>query len=100
MGSTVRELISTFHDRGDLCKDYLYNSTLAHKFWLSSIKEYVPISQGGSKWRLTRDNLQPGQLVFVGDADDIKKGAHIVWGEFIVCTLSYEMAKKLFEGPL
>ena len=65
--------ISTFHDRGDLRKDYLYNSTLAHKFWLSWIKGYLPTLQGRSKWRLTRDNLEPGQLVLVGDADDIKK---------------------------
>ena len=27
--------IGTFHDRGDLHRDYVYNANLAHKFWLS-----------------------------------------------------------------
>ena len=65
--------ISAFHDRGDLRRDYLYNSTLAHKFWLSWIKGYLPTLQGRSKWRVTRANLEPGQLVLIGDADDISK---------------------------
>ena len=63
--------ISAFHDRGDLRQDYLYNSTLAHKFWLLWMKGYLPTLQGRSKWRVHRDNLEPGQLVLVGDAEDL-----------------------------
>ena len=27
--------LSGYHDKGDLRKDYIYNATLAHRFWLS-----------------------------------------------------------------
>ena len=30
--------LSAFYDRGDLRKDFTYNSTLAHRFWLSWIR--------------------------------------------------------------
>ena len=65
--------LSAFHDRGDLRKDFTYNSTLAHRFWLSWIKGYLPTLQGRSKWRVARENLTQGQLVLVGDASDISK---------------------------
>ena len=65
--------LSAFHDRGDLRKDFTYNSTLAHRFWFSWIKGYLPTLQGRSKWRIARENLIPGQLVLVGDASDISK---------------------------
>ena len=65
--------ISAFHDRGDLRRDYLYNSTLAHKFWLAWMQGYLPTLQGRSKWRVNRDNLKIGQLVLVGDAEDLAK---------------------------
>ena len=64
---------SAFHDRGDLRKHFTYNSTLAHRFWLSWIKGYLPTLQGWSKWRVARENVTPGQLVLVGDASDISK---------------------------
>ena len=55
----------------------MYNATLAHRFWLSWIKGYLPTLQGRSKWRVTRENLSPGQLVLVGDATDIfKRGTY------------------------
>ena len=75
--------LSTFHDRGDLRRDFTYNATLAHKFWLSWVKGYLPTLQGRGKWRVTRENLAPGQLVLVGDASDFsKRGAYTVdWGE-------------------
>ena len=41
--------LSAFHDRGDLRKDFTYNSILAHRFWLSWIKEYLPTLKGRSK---------------------------------------------------
>ena len=34
--------LSAFHDRGDLRNDFTCNSTLAHRFWLSWIKGYLP----------------------------------------------------------
>ena len=63
--------IGTFHDRGDLRRDYLYNTNLAHKFWLSWVKNYLPTLQARVKWQVTKNNLVPGQLVLVGDSDDI-----------------------------
>ena len=30
---------------------------------------YLPTLQGRNKWRVTRENLKPGQLVLVGDAE-------------------------------
>ena len=69
--------LSTFHDRGDLRRDYTYNATLAHRFWLGWIKGYLPTLQRRAKWRTTKENLTPGQLVLVGDAEDItKRGAY------------------------
>ena len=46
---------------------------MAHKFWLLWIKGYLPTLQGRSKWRVQRDNLEPGLLVLVGDAEDLAK---------------------------
>ena len=37
------------------------------------MKGYLPTLQGRSKWRVHRDNLEPGQLVLVGDAEDLAK---------------------------
>ena len=34
--------ISAFHDREDLRQDYLFNSSLAHKFWLLWMQSYLP----------------------------------------------------------
>ena len=34
------------HDTGDICRDYLYNSTLAHRFWLGWMQSYLPFLQG------------------------------------------------------
>lgn len=65
--------IGTFHDRGDLRRDYLYNANLAHKFWLSWVKGYLPTLQARVKWRVAKNNLVPGQLVLVGDSDDISR---------------------------
>ena len=69
--------VSAFHDRGDLRNDYLYNATLAQKFWACWMKSYLPTLQGRSKWRTLRENLTVGQLVLVGDAEDLsKRGAY------------------------
>ena len=62
--------LRTFHDKGDLRNDYSYNATLAHKFWLSWVKEYLTNLQGCKKWRTCKENLYPGQLVLVGDSVD------------------------------
>ena len=69
--------LSAFHDRGDLRRDFLYNTTLAHKFWLCWMQGYLPALQGRNKWRVTRNNICTGQLVLVGDAEDIsRRGAY------------------------
>ena len=69
--------VGAFHNTGDLRRDYHYNAALAHKFWLCWIKGYLPTLQGRNKWRVTHENLFVGQLVLVGDADDIsKRGAY------------------------
>ena len=66
-----------FDDEGDLRKDFLYNATLAHRFWLLWMKSCVSSLQGRNKWRTVRPNLVPSQLVLVGDAEDLAhKGAY------------------------
>ena len=65
--------ISAFHDRGDLRRDYLYNVTLANKFWDSWFKGNLPTLQGRGKWRAACQNLAEGQLVLVGNAEDTNK---------------------------
>ena len=53
--------LSAFHDRGDLRKDFTYNSILAHRFWLSWIKGYLPALQRLSKRRVAQENLTCGR---------------------------------------
>ena len=66
--------VSTFYDRGDLRRDYLYNATLTQKFRGSWSKGYLPTLQRERvKWKISWENLSPGQLVLVGDADDFSK---------------------------
>ena len=65
--------VGTFHNQGDLRQDYLYNATLAQRFWESWSKGYLPTLQKRGKWRISRENLLPSQLVLVGDADDFAK---------------------------
>ena len=62
----------------EICEGiFLYNATLAHRFWLSWMQSYLPPLQGRNKWRTLKDNLVQRQLVFVGDAEDIAhKGAY------------------------
>ena len=62
-------LLCGLHDQGDLHKDYSYNSTLAHRFWLLWMKSYLPSLQCRNKWRTLQTNLKPGQLVLLGDAE-------------------------------
>ena len=68
--------LSAFHDQGDLRRDYQFNVHLAHKFWISWMKGYLPTLQGRAKWRIARQNISPGQLVLVGDANDIARRGH------------------------
>ena len=76
-GLTPYTPLGKFHDKGDLRRDYTYNATLAHKFWLSWAKGYLTNLQGRKKWRTCKENLYPGQLVLVGGSEDIsKRGAY------------------------
>ena len=74
--------ISAFHDQEDLRRDYVYNVTLAQKLWQSWIEGYLPTLQGRNKWREIRQNLTPGQLVLVADAEDICKRGTYCLGRF------------------
>ena len=49
--------VGTFHEKGDLRRDCMYNSTLAHQFWLVWIKGYLTSLQGRNKWRAVKENL-------------------------------------------
>ena len=69
--------MSAFHDRGDLRRDYEYCATLAQRFWLKWMKGYLPRLQGRNKRKTLMDNVEVGQLVLVGDAEDLtKRGAY------------------------
>ena len=69
--------LSAFHGHEELRRDYQYNVALAHKFLQAWIKGYLPTLPGHGKRRVTCQNLVPGQLVLVGDVDDIaKRGAY------------------------
>ena len=65
--------LSAFHDSGDLRRDYIYNVDLAHRFWLSWVKGYLPTLQGRGKWRSVRENISSDQLVLVRGFEDICK---------------------------
>ena len=106
-------LFGKFHDKGDLKWDYTYNATLAHKFWLSWAKRYFTNLQGRKKWRTCKENLYPGQLVLVGDSEDItKRGAfrlgriHLVHPqirngrELVRRATVAVLAKALLEDPI
>ena len=41
--------LSAFRDQGDLRRDYQFNVRLAHKFWISWMKGYLPTVQGRAK---------------------------------------------------
>ena len=69
--------LSAFHDRGNLRCDFLYNTTLAHKFWLCWMQSYLLTLQGGNKSRVTWNNIRTVQLIVVGDAEDMSmRGAY------------------------
>jgi len=41
------------------------------------MKTYIPTLQGRNKWKTLKENLVPGQLVIVGDAEDLAhRGAY------------------------
>ena len=68
---------TAFHDRRHPRRDYVYNVTLAQKFWQSWIEDYLSTLQGRHKWRDISQNPIPGQLVLVADAEDIcKRGTY------------------------
>ena len=99
--------LGAFHARGDLRRDFLHNTTLAHKFWLCWMQGYLPILQGRNKWRVTRNNICTGQLVLVGDAENISRGGanrlgrvHRVYpqwrnGKELVCRVAVAVLERL-----
>jgi len=92
--------VSAFHEKGDLRRDYVYNATLAQRFWLTWLRGYLPCLHGRNKWRTIWDNLVVGQLVLIGDVEELRKnGEPIAWGESIVCTLKSARDVKLLDVP-
>ena len=65
--------LSAFHDWEGLRRDFLYNTTLASKFCLCWMQGYLPTLQGRNKWRVTRNIICTGQLLLIGDAEDISR---------------------------
>ena len=59
------------HDRDHLRRDYRFNLDLANRFWKSWVAFHLPTLQGRNKWREIARNLQVGELVLVGDAEDV-----------------------------
>ena len=100
--------VSTFYDEGDLRRDYfsILRYTLAQRFWLLRMKDYLPCLQGRNKWRTLRKNLVVGQMVLVSDAgDSSKRGAYrmgriyrlhlkLLTGKEIVCRATVAVVKK------
>ena len=62
---------------------------------------YLPTLQGHSKWRVHRDNLEPGPLVLVVDAEDLdKRGVYRLGRIHVVHPQIRQGKKKSFAGPL
>ena len=59
------------HDHDHLRRDYRFNLDLADRFWKSWVAFYLPTLQGRNKWQEIARNLQVGELVLVGDAEDV-----------------------------
>ena len=70
-------------EKGDLRRDFMYDSTLVDKFWM---KSYLPTLQGCNKWRVLQTKLVPGQLVLLGNAETISIGEDAGLVEYIACT--------------
>ena len=67
------------HDRDHLRRDYQFNLDLADRFWKSWMGFYLPTLQISNKWPKIAKNLQVGELVLVGDAEDVAvRGKHRV----------------------
>ena len=47
------------HSKGDPRKDFMYNATLAHRFWNSWMKSYISTLQVPNKWKTLGYNLVP-----------------------------------------
>ena len=88
------------HDTGDLCRDYLYSSTLAHRFWLGWMQSYLPSLQERNKWRVLQKNLTVGQLDFLGDAEDVTYMGAYRLGRIPYLHPHIRRAKKFFAELL
>ena len=65
--------VGSVHERDHLRRDYKFCVALAERFWKDWMAFYLPTLQGRNKWRESAQNLQVGDLVLVGDAEDISK---------------------------
>ena len=73
--------VGGFHETGGIRREYSYLANLAHCFWLWWMKVYLPCLQGRNKERTLQENLTPGQLLLVGDAEDLSyRGAYRLGG--------------------
>ena len=90
--------VGGFHEKGDLRKDFLYNANMAHRFWLGWMQGYLPLLQKRNKWRTVQHNLQPGQLVLVGDSEDLSYRGLIAWVVLKNFIPKFAKGKKLSVG--
>ena len=88
------------HDQDDLRKDYLYNATLAHRFWLGWMISYLPTLQGRNTWRELNKNLVPGQLVLVGTLQIFCPRELTGWDGSTAFIRSCVAGKRSFIGQL
>ena len=91
-GFDTLSLVGTHHDRNHLRRDYRFNVALADHFWKDWVAFYLPALQGRNKWREVAENLKIGQLVMVGDAEDIGRRGHYRLGRVV------EVLPQIYRG--
>ena len=71
--------VGRVHDKDELRRDYRFNLALVDRFWHDWLDFFLPTLQGKNKWRETARNFKIGQLLLVGDKEDLlTKGKHRV----------------------
>ena len=91
-GFDTLSLVGTPHDRDHLRRNYRFNVALADHFWKDWVAFYLPALQGRNKWREVAENLKIGQLVMVGDAEDIGRRGHYRLGRVV------EVLPQIYRG--
>ena len=88
------------HDQGDLRKDYLYNATLAHRFWLGWMKSYLPTCKVEINGVNSRRILFPVNLFWWGTLQIFCPRELIGWDGSTAFIRSCVAGKRSFVGQL